>query len=116
MSAICHIEYETTDIARAQAFFEGLFGWTFKSFTDNMVIFGQGEKHIGGLQRVSAVKTSNSPSVWFDVEDFDAKLGKAVEVGGTILEPKKEVPHVGWSAQVGDPDGNPVGMVQFAEQ
>ena len=80
-----------------------------------MVVFGQGEKHIGGLQKREPVNPGNSPSVWFEVASVDAMVEKAADLGGKVLEPKHEVPHVGWSATVGDPDGNPVGLVQFAQ-
>jgi len=116
MNTICHIEFESTDLGRSQAFYEALFGWTFRQFTDEMVVFGQGDKHIGGLQKVASPRTGGSPSIWFDVEDLDAMVEKAMSIGGTLIQPKSEVPHVGWSAQVGDADGNTVGMVQFSER
>jgi predicted enzyme related to lactoylglutathione lyase len=114
MHSICHIEFQVTDVARSQTFYEGLFGWTFRSFGGDMVVFGQGEKHIGGLQKTDEVKAGESPSVWFDVEDVETMLDKAVALGGALIEAKKEVPTVGFSGQVADPDGNPIGMVQFA--
>ncbi len=114
MHTICHVEFSATDLARSQAFYEGLFGWTFRSFGDDMVVFGQGEKHIGGLIRSEARTPGNSPTVWFEVEDVDAMVTKALTVGGAAAKPKAEVPHVGWSATVSDPDGNTVGLVQFA--
>lgn len=113
MHDICHVEFHVTDISRSQAFYEGLFGWSFRSFGDDMVVFGQGDKHIGGLQKDAHVKPGSSPSVWFEVASIDAMVEKAVEFGGSIIEPKHPVPHVGWSAQIADPDGNLVGMVQF---
>jgi predicted enzyme related to lactoylglutathione lyase len=114
MHNICHIEFQVTDVARSQAFYEGLFGWTFRSFGGDMVVFGAGEKHIGGLQKTDKVEASNSPSVWFDVEDVDAMLEKAIGLGGKLIEAKKAVETVGFSGQVADPDGNAVGLVQFA--
>jgi uncharacterized protein len=114
MHSVCHIEFSVTDIARSQAFYESLFGWTFRSFGGEMVVFGKDEKHIGGLQVASSVTPGTSPSVWFDVEDVEAMAQKAASLGGSIVEAKDEVPHVGWVAIVGDPDGNRVGLVQFA--
>lgn len=66
MNRICHIEFHVTDVARAQRFYEGLFGWTFRPFHDEMVVFGFGDEHIGGLQRVDAVTSGSSPSIWFE--------------------------------------------------
>ncbi|MBX3112429.1 MAG: VOC family protein [Fimbriimonadaceae bacterium] len=114
MNTVCHIEFDVTDVARAQAFYKGLFGWTFRAFTDSMVVFGVGDQHIGGLQRVEAVEPGASPSVWFQVEDLDSALGRAAALGGAVVSPRQDVPNVGWSAQVADPDGNRVGLVQYA--
>ena len=36
-------------------------------------------------------------------------------LGGTVVSPKSDVPNVGWSACIADPDGNLVGMVQYSE-
>lgn len=114
INRICHIEYQVTDVARAQRFYEGLFGWTFRPFHDDMVVFGFGDEHIGGLQRVDVLTTGSSPSIWFRVEDIDALIAKAVALGGSAPEPKHPVPGVGHSVAVRDPDGNPVGLVQYA--
>lgn len=36
--------------------------------------------------------------------------------GGSVIPGKTEVQHVGYSAQVADPDGNRVGLVQFTRE
>lgn len=111
---VCHIEFYVSDLPRAQAFYEGLFGWDFRAFTDDMVVFGQGDQHIGGLMKSDDIRTGNSPSVWFEVEDVDAMAAKVGSIGGSVVAEKHPVPHVGWALVVADPDGNPVGMVQFS--
>ena len=110
---ICHIEWNVTDLARAQKFYEGMFDWKFQGFTDSMVTFGSGDKHIGGLFRTDKVEPGSSPSVWFEVESIDDSIERATKVGGSKGTEKSPVPHVGWSATVKDPDGNQVGLVQF---
>ena len=102
-----------TDLARAQAFFGGLFGWEFKQFMETMVVFGQGAHHIGGLAKVDSVSPASYATVWFRVESIEAVLALTPRVGGSVTSEKKEVPHVGWSATIADPDGNPVGVVEF---
>lgn len=113
MHTICHIEFEVTDLERSQAFFQGLFGWNFKQFMETMVVFYNGETYIGGLMKVDKVSPGGSPSIWFDVESIDEMIEKAKSLGSSVLEPKSEVPTVGWSAVVSDPDGSRVGMVEF---
>jgi predicted enzyme related to lactoylglutathione lyase len=80
-----------------------------------MVVFGSGDQHIGGFVKAEWVNAGESPSVWFEVESIEAMLEKAVSAGGKVIEGKSDVPSVGWSATVGDLDGNRVGLVQFAK-
>jgi uncharacterized protein len=114
-NTVCHVEFDSTDLERSQRFYEGLFGWKFRQFTDQMVVFGTDDGHVGGLEKVDAVSPGSTPSVWFQVADIDTCLSKVPGLGGSVLRPKGDLPHVGWSAQAADPDGNPVGLVQFAE-
>ncbi len=110
---ICHIEFEVSDLERAQAFYSSVFEWKFRSFGDEMVVFGVGEDHIGGLIKREAPRLSPCSVVWFDVEDISSTLAAAVSSGGKSDGVKQPVPHVGWSGTFSDPDGNPVGIVQF---
>lgn len=115
-NTICHVEIETTDMDRAQAFYGALFDWNFRAFTDEMVVFGIGDQHLGGFMKVPEVSAGRSPSIWIEVDSVDATVEKAVSLGSTVVSPKSPVPHVGWSAQVSDPDGNQVGMVEFEKK
>ncbi|MBS1721681.1 MAG: VOC family protein [Armatimonadetes bacterium] len=112
-NTICHVEWDVTDLARAQEFYGALFDWTFRQFGDDMVVFGTGEQHLGGFMKVDAVKAGSSPSIWIEVEDLEAQLAKAQGIGARVIKGKSAVPNVGWSGQVSDPDGNSIGMVQF---
>ena len=113
MNTICHIEYNVTNLERSQDFYHGLFGWDFRSFVDGMVVFGIGDQHIGGLTKVDEVGPGKSPSVWYGVADIDAMMAKTIQLGGSTPNGKQQVPTVGWTVCVKDPDGNEVGMVQF---
>ena len=90
-NTFCHIEFSCTDLKKSQAFYEGLFEWTFRSFGDEMVVFGTGEQHLGGLQKVSSVTPGNSPSVWVEVDDLDAYTAKAAKLGGKVLFRRAEL-------------------------
>lgn len=112
-NGICHVEFESTNLARTQAFLEEMFGWTFRSFGETMVVFGLGDTHVGGLQKVDAVTTGSSPSIWIEVDDLDAYLSRAERMGGGIKSARSPVPGVGFSGQISDPDGNTLGLVEF---
>ena len=113
MHQLCHIDYDVRDIAKAQAFYQGMFGWDFRQFTPTMVVFGQGEDHIGGLVQCDSPHVGKSPSLWFEVEDLEAMKAKAISLGGSAPEENSPVPGVGLSTVVFDLDGNLVGLVQY---
>jgi predicted enzyme related to lactoylglutathione lyase len=110
---VCHIEWTVTDLVRAQRFYAAMFDWSFQEFGSDMVVFGAGTEHIGGLTKAETVSIGTSPSVWIETDDIDAQLEKALALGGVCASPKSPVPGVGWSAVAADPDGNPIGLVQF---
>jgi len=46
------------------------------------------------------------------IEDIDEYIQKIKQLGGTITQPKQEVPGVGWIALAIDPEGNPFAVLQ----
>ena len=114
-NTICHIEIPTTNMDRAIAFYGGLFGWNFRPFMPTMTAFGCGDEHLGGLMLVDDVPQGGTPMLWFRVKDLDAMVAKAEELGGSLHDPRSEVPGVGWSAAIQDLDGNRIGLVMFTE-
>ncbi|MGE0002022.1 MAG: VOC family protein [Fimbriimonadaceae bacterium] len=115
--SLCHVEYFVTDLARSQAYYAALFGWDFRAFGDSMVVFGQGDCHIGGLmlKSNSELAIGGSPSLWFKVGSLERAGEASQALGGGGLSDKHPVPGVGMSAVVTDPDGNAVGLVQYDE-
>lgn len=115
-NTLCHVEIETVDMDRSQAFYQGLFGWSFKEFMGGqMRVFGLGEEHIGGLMLVDEVNPGRSPSLWFRVANLEATMEKVKALGGDEASPAMPVPGVGFSCQAKDPDGNYVGLVEYTE-
>ena len=47
---------------------------------------------------------------------IEAYLERTGKLGGSVVFGKKVVPSVGWSAQIADPDGNRVELVQCLPQ
>ena len=116
MNTVCHIEIQTRDLARSQAFYQAVFpNWSFRSFGEDMVVFGEGESHIGGLMKSDQVEPGQSPSVWIHAEAIEPILERVTQAGGSISAPKFAVPGVGWSAVFLDPEGSPLGLVEFGE-
>lgn len=116
-----HFEVHATDMDRAQAFYEGLLGWTFQSWGDGsyrLITTGTEGPGINGglLRRHGDGPIGGEPvTCWVctvDVDDVDAYVGKALGTGGTVALPKMPVPGVGWLAYVKDTEGNIFGMMQ----
>jgi uncharacterized protein len=110
---VCHIEWSVTDLARAQRFYGAMFDWKFQEFGGNMVVFGTGTEHIGGLTKAESVTPGKSPSVWIETADVEEHMARAIALGGSSDQEKSPVPGTGWSGVAQDPDGNHIGLVQF---
>jgi len=110
--SICHIEWNCTDLARAQKFFGGLFEWKFEKWGEDYLMFKPPQGPGGGLMRCDKFKPGESPSIYVHVDEIEPYLGKAKELGGGVAVPKSEIPGIGWFALLTDPDGNIVGLFQ----
>ncbi len=117
-----HFEIHAQDPARAIAFYEGLFGWTFTPFGPPgqywFVKTGDGGPGIDGglLPRRGAAPKGGEPVIaWVctcDVDDVDAYVAKALEMNGEVGVHKMAIPGVGWLAYVHDTEGNIIGLMQ----
>jgi predicted enzyme related to lactoylglutathione lyase len=115
-----HFEIHADDMDRAQAFYETLFGWTFRSWGDGayrLVLTGEGPGIDGGMvRRHGPPPVGGEPlGSWVctvDVDDVDAYVAKAQAQGGKVAVPKMAVPGVGWLAYVKDKEGNILGLMQ----
>lgn len=123
MSRVCHFEIHTDDPARAIAFYQGLFGWSFHKWDGPMPYWlittgPDTEPGINGglLQRPCSVPGDgqglNAFACTVSVENLDASLVKALSTGASLALPKMPVPGVGWLAYIKDTEGNVLGMMQ----
>ncbi|MFO1337172.1 MAG: VOC family protein [Burkholderiaceae bacterium] len=100
-------EHTSSDIARARAFYEPLFGW----HTETMPLGGQtyhmlynGHQGVGGLCTAEA----GAPNRWvsyLSVADVDASARAAVAHGATLTMPPTDFAPVGRGAGLLDPTG-----------
>jgi uncharacterized protein len=108
-------ELGTTDADGAQRFYETVFGWTTSDMGPDYGgyrIFNVGETGIAGLM---TNPDESIPAQWqpyVAVENPDATVAKAAELGGsTIMEPM-DVPKVGRIAVLRDPQGASFGIIK----
>ena len=118
--ALCWTELNTRDTKAAEAFYTKLFGWTAKhsapsagmEYTEFSV---QGKPSIG-MMPINEHMPANVPSYWmpyFQVDDADASVDKARQLGGKVMVPPTDIPNTGRFAIVNDPQGAMFAVFKF---
>jgi predicted enzyme related to lactoylglutathione lyase len=103
---IVHVEFPSENADRAQGFWNGLFGWSFRDSGMPGIDYrmAQAGPKMGAAVMPSEER-SGHPNFYFDTDDIDASLAKVRELGGSTDE-KMPVPGMGWFAACKDTEGN----------
>ena len=110
---IVHVNFSANDPQAAGKFYGDLFGWPIMPLPQfDYAMFNAGDGVGGGFPRVGADNgyKAGGVMVYVSTDDIKAGLAKAESLGATDLEPKMEVPGMGWMASFRDPSGNRVGL------
>ena len=112
---VAFFEVVSPDAAAAQKFYAELFGWQIAADPAmggyGLVDTGAGDGAIGGGIGTSDDKTEKSVKIYMRVDDLDAYLDRAEQLGGQRLVPPTDLPgDFGRFAIFTDPDGNQVGL------
>lgn len=118
-----HFEIHAADPARAQAFYELVFGWLFQQWGENpywLIQTGDGPGIDGGMvPRRGPQPAPDAPVAAFpltmDTTDLDATLKAVLAAGGTVVVPRSALPGVGYTAYCKDTEGNIFGLMQSDE-
>jgi hypothetical protein len=109
-----HMELNTTDLKKAQAFYGGMFGWQFQ---DNdmgpMGIYStfKPDKEPGG----GIYSAKDMPGGWLPyvgVDDIKTATAKAKSLGAQIFVDSREIPQIGWMTIMSDPLGSRIALFQ----
>ncbi len=116
--AFCWNELMTTDTAKAGDFYAGLFGWTkdVQNFGPlEYTMFGNGDRPAGGMLKITPEMGPIPPNwlVYFAVDDCDAKVQKATELGGRVMKPADDIPGIGRFAILLDPQGAAFAIIKL---
>ncbi|MCW2926820.1 MAG: 27 kDa antigen [Thermoleophilia bacterium] len=115
-------DLHTTDVDAACAFYAGMFGWQFDEIPgapNRYVparIDDRSKAAIGGLSEERAA--AGTPSHWMpylNVENVDATITRAQELGGTVTAEAVDVFDMGRMAVLTDPTGARFGIWQDAQ-
>lgn len=115
-----HFSINADDLPRAKAFYEGVFGWTFKPWgpPDFYQTGTSGRGPTGALQSRREVAGRPMPGLelTFAVDDVEA-TAKAVEAaGGKVLMAPFHIEGVGWLIWFEDPEGNIAGAMRYEQE
>jgi len=104
-----HVELQTKDLDKARKFYQGLFDWKLEDMpmgngmSYTMINVGEGTG--GGMMTNPAPGTPSHWLAYVDVADIDATTEKAKSLGATVVQPKTEIPDMGWFSVIVDPTG-----------
>jgi uncharacterized protein len=113
-----HFEIPADDPGRAKAFYAGLFGWSFQEIPGyesyHLFTTPAGEEGVGGAIGKRGASAPEKLRSYVHVDSIDASLPRVTELGGTVVEPKAEVPGQGWYAVFTDTEGNELALWESA--
>jgi len=82
---IDYVEIPVTDLAKARAFFEALFGWEFQVWGDEYMSFNDGRLD-GGLRLASEGAPATGVLLVFYSENLERDVERIQELGGKISQ------------------------------
>ncbi|HEY2177850.1 MAG TPA: VOC family protein [Caulobacteraceae bacterium] len=101
-------ELMTPDPPAARGFYEGVIGWTSEDVGGGAYwTFNTDEGGVAGLVALAGDSMVTSPAWagYVAVDDVDDYAGRFTAAGGTVIRPPAEIPGIGRSAMVTDPQG-----------
>jgi len=116
MARVVHFELAADDPERAIQFYQNVFGWQIQKWEgpQDYWLATTGEQGTPGIDGAIMRRNPNMPAVvnTIGVASLDEALAKLTANGGTIVEPKMTIPHVGYLAYCKDTEGNFFGIIQ----
>lgn len=116
---VFHFEIPVSDLDRASAFYEDVFGYRLsreKVDGYDMAFFPRANGQpgaSGALAKGDVYRPSHDgPVIYFDVPDIDAVLTRATTRGSRVLYAKKDICEAGFVAEIEDSEGNRIALSQ----
>ncbi|NES24105.1 MAG: VOC family protein [Symploca sp. SIO3E6] len=110
----------TTDTEAAKSFYAQLLGWKLQDISmegTTYTTISAGDQEIGGMMSVSAPAVQGNPpphwGVYVTVDDVDASVKKAEELGATILVSPMDIQDVGRFSIIQDPQGAVLTLITY---
>ena len=107
---VVHFEIGCKNREETQTFYADLFGWNMESHEHASMIDTGDDEGITGHIPALGHEPHNYTLVYVQVDDLDAYVAKAVELGGASIVPPTEVPGMGHFSWIADNEGTFVGL------
>lgn len=111
-------ELMTHDAERASKFYADTLGWSFEPMTmadgGTYLLVKVADQLVGGIFEMKGPEFAGRPEGWMAyiaVDDVDARVKKALDVGATLVRPAFDVPGVGRIAILSEPGGAVIGWM-----
>lgn len=108
---VVHWAINALDPQRQRSFYAELFNWRIDEGGLHWIDAGFGGPEPGPAGHIQQADTPGV-SLWVQVRDLRETLGRAVDLGGTIVAEPFQFPDQPTLAQITDPEGNTVMLVQ----
>lgn len=108
---LSYVEISATDVPRAAAFYESLFGWSFDRSGGDAYWTFDADGSYGALEQ-GPVPADSPVLLYVSVRAIDEVLPRVAEAGGEVLRERTPIPGStgGWYALVRDPSGVRLGL------
>jgi len=115
----CWFELSTRGVAKAEAFYKAVFGWSVKVDADEIYreISAPGAPMpMGGMMELKAQQGPVPPHwlIYFTVDDCDGDAQRTKALGGKVIVPPMDIPKVGRFAVLADPAGATFAIIKLA--
>jgi uncharacterized protein len=112
-------ELTTNDPAAAAEFYGGLLGWAVETMDMGggpYRVVKVGDTAVGGIMSVPPDAPPMPPhwGCYVTVQDLAATLARCSALGGKVIVPAMEIPHVGRMAVIQDPQGALLNLMQYS--
>jgi len=111
-------ELTTHDPERAKTFYAAALGWSFEAFPmetgGTYWIVKMGDRAVGGIFDLRGQGCDDVPEGWLSyiaVDDVDARVTKAVELGAKVMRPAFDIPDIGRIIMLQEPGGAAIAWI-----
>ena len=110
--SIVHVELHSADPAKTKQFYGEVFGWKFEDIPAMNYTMWRAENEPGG--GIMQTMEGRPPQVlnYLMSESVDETLRDIMGAGGIVMQPKMEIPGMGWWAMFQEPGGTMMAIYQ----